>query len=54
MKIVFVKYQDPMLLNKPTENIYPEDLDQFLPAVVRDAGILIKEDETRVLLGEFK
>lgn len=41
-----------MLFNKPNDNVYPEDLDQIVPAIIRDAGILIKEDEERILLGE--
>ena len=52
MKIVFVKYRDPMLFNRPTENVYPEDLEQIIPAIIRDAGILIKEDDDNVWLGE--
>ena len=52
MKIVFVKYRDPMLFNRPTENVYEEDLPQILPAIVRDAGILILEDADNVWLGE--
>ncbi len=52
MKILYVKYRDPMLFNRPNDNIYPEDLDQIVPAIIRDAGILIKEDEERILLGE--
>jgi len=52
MIIAFIKYQDPMLFNKPTDNIYDEDLDQLKPAIIRDAGILIKEDDERILLGE--
>ena len=41
-----------MLFNRPNDNVYPEDLDQIVPAIIRDAGILIKEDEERILLGE--
>ena len=52
MKIVFVKYRDPMLFNRPTENVYPEDLEQILPAIIRDAGILLLEDEHNIWLGE--
>ena len=52
MKILYVKYRDPMLFNKPTENIYEEDLDQFEPMVCRDAGILIRETEDNIILGE--
>ena len=52
MKILYVKYRDPMLFNRPNENIYEEDLDQILPGIIRDAGILIKEDGERVWLGE--
>lgn len=52
MKILYVKYRDPMLFNRPNENIYEEDLDQILPGIIRDAGILIKEDNERVWLGE--
>jgi len=52
MKILYVKYRDPMLFNRPNENIYDEDLDYFKPALIRDAGILIKEDDERILLGE--
>jgi len=52
MKILYVKYRDPMLFNRPTENVYPKDLEQILPAIIRDAGILIKEDEENVWLGE--
>jgi len=52
MKILYIKYRDPMLFNKPTDNIYDEDLDQLKPAIIRDAGILIKEDDERILLGE--
>ena len=52
MIIVFIKYQDPMLFNKPTENIYDEDLDQFVPMIARDAGILIRETEDTIILGE--
>ena len=52
MKIVFIKYRDPMLFNRPNDNIYPEDLEQLVPGIIRDAGILIKEDEERIHLGE--
>ena len=52
MKVVYVKYQDPMLFNKPTENIYDEDLDQFVPMICRDAGILIRETDDNIILGE--
>ena len=52
MIIVFVKYRDPMLFNRPNENVYPEDLDFIVPAIIRDAGILIKEDEENIHLGE--
>ena len=52
MKIIYVKYRDPMLFNRPVENVYPEDLEKIKPAIVRDTGILIREDEESVWLGE--
>ena len=52
MKILYVKYRDPMLFNRPNENIYDEDLDKFKPALIRDAGILLKEDDERIWFGE--
>lgn len=52
MKILYVKYRDPMLFNRPTENVYDEDLEQILPAIVRDVGILLLEDDDNVWLGE--
>jgi len=52
MIIAFIKYQDPMLFNKPTENIYEEDLDQFVPMIARDAGIVIRETDDTIILGE--
>ena len=52
MKVVYLKYRDPMLFNRPNENVYPEDLEQIVPAIIRDAGIIIKEDEDTIHLGE--
>ena len=52
MKILYVKYRDPMLFNRPTENVYDEDLPQILPAIIRDAGILLLENEHNIWLGE--
>ena len=52
MKILYLKYCDPMLFNRPNENVYPEDLEKIVPAIIRDAGIIIKEDEDNVWLGE--
>ena len=52
MKVIYIKYRDPMLFNKPTENIYEEDLDQFVPMICRDAGILLRETENNIFLGE--
>ena len=52
MKVVYLKYRDPMLFNRPTENVYPEDLESILPAIIRDAGIIIKETEDNIYLGE--
>lgn len=52
MKVVFIKYRDPMLFNRPNDNVYPEDLESILPAIIRDAGIIIKETEENIWLGE--
>ena len=52
MKVVYLKYRDPMLFNRPNENVYPEDLNKIVPAIIRDAGIIIKEDEENIHLGE--
>ena len=52
MKIVFIKYRDPMLFNRPNDNVYPENLESIVPAIIRDAGIVIKEDEENIYFGE--
>ncbi len=52
MKVVYLKYRDPMLFNRPNDNVYPEDLESILPAIIRDAGIIIKETEENIYLGE--
>ena len=52
MKLIYVKYRDPMLFNKPNENIYLEDFEFIVPMIVRDAGILIHETEDSIYLGE--
>ena len=52
MKLVYVKYVDPMLWTKPTEVLYEDDIESLELIVVRTAGILIKEDESKLILGE--
>ena len=52
MKIVYLKYIDPMLWTRPEDKIYEADLEHLKLMVVRDAGILIKEDENTIILGE--
>ena len=52
MIVVFLKYRDPMLFNRPNENFYEEEIEFIRPGIVRDAGILISEDDDQVILGE--
>lgn len=52
MKIVFIKYRDPIIWFKPNERYYDSDVDYFELVVDRVAGILIKEDESKIVLGE--
>jgi len=52
LKIVYVKYVDPMGWHKPDMKFYEEDLEYAVLHVQRVAGILIKEDEEKIVLGE--
>ena len=52
MKVVYVKYVDPMLWTKPDDNLYEEDIDLLDLMVVREAGILIREDDKKIVLAE--
>jgi hypothetical protein len=51
VKIIYVKYRDPMLFNHPTEKIYPEDLAKITCEIVNDAGILLNWNEDKEELG---
>jgi len=52
MKVVYVKYIDPMLWTKPEDKLYDEDVDLLDLMVVREAGILVREDEKKIILAE--
>ena len=52
MKIVYLKYKDPMIWHNPQARFYEEDLKSMSSVTCRIAGILIKEDDEKIILGE--
>jgi hypothetical protein len=54
MKIVYVKIEDPIAWREPTSVFYEEDKDTFVCNVVRYTGILIDENDKRIVLGEVE
>ena len=53
MKIIYVKYRDPISWFKPNERYYDSDVDNFRLVVLRVAGALIREDKEKLILGEL-
>lgn len=53
MKIIYVKFRDPVAWFKPAERWHEEDLEFFDNATIRVAGILLNEDDNKVVIGEI-
>lgn len=52
MQVTFVKIRDPIAWRTPDLDIYDEELRLCVPVVVCHAGVLITEDENRLVIGE--
>lgn len=53
MKIVYVKIKDPVAWERPDAQFYEEDIKHFTCNIMRNAGILIYENEEMLVLGEI-
>jgi hypothetical protein len=51
-KIVYIKYCDPMMWTKPNENFYEDALQDLTTQVIRTGGLLLKENDESIILGE--
>ena len=53
MNIVFVKVKDPIAWREPTSVFYEEDMVSLVPQVIRYGGLLIDENDVRLVIGEI-
>lgn len=53
MKIVYVKLKDPVAWKRSDVEFFKEDIEHFTCNILRNAGILIHEDDKRIVLGEI-
>ena len=53
MKVAYVKVKDPILWTKAEDLMYDDDLDNLNPIVIRKAGIILREDEEQLIIGEI-
>ena len=51
MKVTYVEFKDHMTDQNPVAFYSEKDLDDFVPMVVRVAGVLLREDEESLVIG---
>jgi len=54
MKVVYVKYRDPAFFFESTNMFTSEEVKDFSLAILNIAGVLIHEDEEKIVLGEVQ
>ena len=54
MKVVFLKVIDPIIWPDPEKVFYEEDLEKVRNMVLRHSGILIREDDELIIIGEVQ
>ena len=54
MKIVYVSVEDPIAWRSPTATFDPDDVKFLVCNVVRHAGLLIDENDERIIIGEIQ
>ena len=54
MKLVYVKIRDPIQwYGEQPDRFYEEDLEKITPATIRVAGLLVKETDEYIIIGEM-
>lgn len=53
MKLVYLKVIDPIAWQKPDARFFIDDIEYFVLNVLRTSGLLIHEDEEKIVLGEI-
>lgn len=54
MKIVYVSIEDPIAWRTPTATFDKDDIEFLVCNIVRHAGLLIDEDDKRIIIGEIQ
>ena len=54
MKVVYVSVEDPVAWRSPTATFSKEDIEFLVCNVVRHAGLLIDENDERIIIGEIQ